>query len=320
MTSSEAPAGGNVRIRRLKADYDRLLANLEGKTRIKLLKTIGNPPEKYQLEYLVKSLIQDEKGNVRQRSQHQVELVLTRGYPRQAPQCRMLTPVFHPNIAPHAICVGDHWAAGETLGSLVVRIAEMLAFQSYNLKSPLNGEAARWVSENEDKLPLDEQDFSELLEASDVASAMPTDAEGAAVKAPCANCSKPFPRGELSVCSSRHLVCKDCKVPCTSCERVVCLKCRTEPCAQCQGLACVECLSVCAGCKRTTCAKHHASCVVCSHSSCSDCYVPCLRCKKPACLEHIVPIKGRDAHVCQPCAQALRAAARPAPQAPAPPR
>jgi predicted Zn finger-like uncharacterized protein len=67
----------------------------------------------------------------------------------------MLSPVFHPNIAPHAICVGDHWGAGESLQSIVARIGEMLAYQSYNVKSPLNGEAARWVDGNKDKLPLD---------------------------------------------------------------------------------------------------------------------------------------------------------------------
>lgn len=32
----------------------------------------------------------------------------------------------------------------------------MLAYQSYNVKSPLNGEAARWVADNQDRLPLDE--------------------------------------------------------------------------------------------------------------------------------------------------------------------
>jgi predicted Zn finger-like uncharacterized protein len=67
----------------------------------------------------------------------------------------MLSPVFHPNIAPHAICVGDHWGAGESLESIVIRIGEMLAYQSYNVKSPLNGEAARWVEQNKHRIPLD---------------------------------------------------------------------------------------------------------------------------------------------------------------------
>ena len=56
----------------------------------------------------------------------------------------------------HAICVGDHWSAGESLESIAIRIGEMLAYQVYNVKSPLNGEAARWVEEHEDELPLDQ--------------------------------------------------------------------------------------------------------------------------------------------------------------------
>src|SRR5207247_1798012 len=86
---------------------------------------------------------------------HLVEIALPRNYPRVPPQCRMLTPIFHPNIAPHAVCIGDHWSAGEPLSSIIVRIGEMIAYQSYNTKSPLNGEAARWVSEHVEELPLD---------------------------------------------------------------------------------------------------------------------------------------------------------------------
>src|SRR5579872_2518257 len=87
------------------------------------------------------------------------------------PQCRMLTPVFHPNIAPHAICVGDHWSAGEPIGSIVARIGEMLAYQSYNTKSPLNGEAARWVEQNLEQLPLDKVNM--VVEQSPAAPARP---------------------------------------------------------------------------------------------------------------------------------------------------
>lgn len=86
---------------------------------------------------------------------HLVEVTLPLNYPRTPPQCRMLSPVFHPNIAPHAICVGDHWSAGESLQSIITRIGEMLAYQSYNVKSPLNGEAARWGEQHKDQMPLD---------------------------------------------------------------------------------------------------------------------------------------------------------------------
>ena len=144
----------SVRLRRLQADFEKLSAYAQRHPRVRLVQVEGTPPEKYQVEFQIRSLRQHE-DRFAFIDRHLVEVFLPRDYPRTPPQCRMLTPVFHPNIAPHAICIGDHWNAGEPLWSLVMRIGEMLAYQSYNTKSPLNGEAARWVDDNEDKLPLD---------------------------------------------------------------------------------------------------------------------------------------------------------------------
>ena len=144
----------NVRLRRLQADHQNLVEYIRRHPRLRLIQTAGDPPEQYQIEYRIKSLRQVGE-NLQPTKSHIVEISLPRNYPRTPPQCRMLTPVFHPNIAPHAICVGDHWSAGEPLKSIVARIGEMLAYQSYNVKSPLNGEAARWVEQHLDELPLD---------------------------------------------------------------------------------------------------------------------------------------------------------------------
>src|SRR4051794_38662154 len=143
-----------VRLRRLQSDYERVREIINRHPRLQLLKAEGSPPEKYQLEYKIRSLRQKD-GELLEVGSHVVEIMLPRDYPRTPPQCRMLTPVFHPNIAPHAICIGDHWSAGESLASIVARIGELLAYQSYNTKSPLNGEAARWVDENLGRPPLD---------------------------------------------------------------------------------------------------------------------------------------------------------------------
>jgi ubiquitin-protein ligase len=143
-----------VRLRRLQADYQKLQAYVTRHPRVQLIQTDGDPPERYQLQYQIRSLRQKDDGLV-EATTHLVEIALPRNYPRTPPQCRMLTPIFHPNIAPHAICIGDHWSAGEPLASIVARIGELIAYQSYNTKSPLNGEAARWTSEHEEQLPLD---------------------------------------------------------------------------------------------------------------------------------------------------------------------
>ncbi len=178
-----------VRLRRLKADYDRLSDYVRRHPRLKLIQVEGDPPERYQLEMQIKSL-RMTGGELQPVQSHLVEIALPLAYPRTPPQCRMLSPVFHPNIAPHAICVGDHWGAGESLQSIVARIGEMLAYQSYNVKSPLNGEAARWVEENKDRLPLDR--VSLLVEdavpapAADAASAIVQSASIAAPPKPAA--------------------------------------------------------------------------------------------------------------------------------------
>ncbi len=143
-----------VRLKRLQADYEKLKEYVTRHPRLQLIRAEGTPPERYQLEYRIRSLRQTDDELAKVKS-HMVEITLPLSYPRMAPQCRMLTPIFHPNIAPHAICIGDHWSPGEPLWSIVARIGEMIAYQSYNTRSPLNGEAARWVDQHLDELPLD---------------------------------------------------------------------------------------------------------------------------------------------------------------------
>jgi ubiquitin-protein ligase len=148
-----------VRTRRLLADYEaiRRLVRMH-ENRILVAGVSGNPPDRYQIVYRVRSL-REEGVEIVPKDEHYVEIVLPAMYPRDAPFFRMLTPVFHPNIAPHTVCVGDHWTAGQSLAELLLRVGEMLAFQSYNTKSPLNGRAAQWVEENVARLPMDKRPF-----------------------------------------------------------------------------------------------------------------------------------------------------------------
>ncbi len=154
----------SVRLRRLGADAELVRRCFADHPYIRVVETEGSPPERYRIQYNLTSLVV-QAGKVVEKENQLVEIFLTLGYPRQAPQCRMLTPVFHPNIAPHAICIGDHWSAGESLAALIARVGEMITYQSYNLKSPLNGEAARWAAENVSRLPVQAVDLSVDLAA-----------------------------------------------------------------------------------------------------------------------------------------------------------
>jgi ubiquitin-protein ligase len=127
----------------------------DGFDAITITATDGEPPEKYQIRYRVRGLEPGPDDKPRSRDEHIVEIQLTRDYPRLAPKCRVITPIFHPNIDPATICIGDHWTAGERLVDLVTRIGEMIAYQAYNIKSPLDGEAAMWADLNANNLPTD---------------------------------------------------------------------------------------------------------------------------------------------------------------------
>jgi hypothetical protein len=94
-------------------------------------------------------------GDILERATHILDVNLTLGYPRRAPQCRMATPIFHPNFDDSMVCIGDFWAASEGLDDLIIRIGRMIAYQEYNTKSPLNGLAAKWAAENTHLLPID---------------------------------------------------------------------------------------------------------------------------------------------------------------------
>ncbi|MFC2173727.1 ubiquitin-conjugating enzyme E2 [Acidobacteriota bacterium] len=150
----------NPRIRRLQADYQRVFSLFSNHPFIVLLKAEGKPPEKYTFEFRIPGIIEKENESLVVGKRHRAEVYLPADYPRRPPFCRMITPVYHPNIDPQKICIGDHWSAGQSLAHLIIRIAEMLCFQSYNVKSPLNAKAAAWAEQNVAKLPLVKKDLT----------------------------------------------------------------------------------------------------------------------------------------------------------------
>lgn len=150
----------NPRIRRLQADHEQVLAEYGAHELIGIVSTEGTPPEKYVIEYRITGLVPDGESSFKRGLTHRAEVFLPLDYPRRPPFCRMLTPVFHPNISPQKICIGDHWSAGQRLCELIRRIGEMILYQSYNVQSPLNGQAARWAEMNLQDLPLEHLDLS----------------------------------------------------------------------------------------------------------------------------------------------------------------
>ena len=147
------------RLRRLAADFKQVSDAFAAHTRIRIVETAGKPPERYVVEYRVSGLVPLGDVDFEMGSVHRAEIFLPRDYPRRPPYCRMTTPVYHPNIDPQKICIGDHWSAGQRLADLIIRIGEMITYQSYNVKSPLNAKAAAWAEQNTAKLPLERVDL-----------------------------------------------------------------------------------------------------------------------------------------------------------------
>jgi ubiquitin-protein ligase len=153
--TAASPTRVPMRTRRLRADAEAMNVAFRNFPSIKVEPLRGDPPEAYRVQYTIDSLEPGPDGNPQPRREHTIEIQLTSEYPRLSPKCKILTPIFHPNFDAASICVGDHWTAGERLIDLVVRIGEMIAFQAYNIQSPLDGAAAMWADLHRSQLPTD---------------------------------------------------------------------------------------------------------------------------------------------------------------------
>src|ERR1700690_115877 len=172
------------RIRRLQLDEQMLQQVFGTWPVIQITGKAGMPPEIYRFTYNLRGLYVSPSGEILERDVHLLEVNLTLGYPRRAPQCRMLTPVFHPNFDDSMVCIGDFWAASEGLDDLIIRIGRMIAYQEYNTKSPLNGLAAKWAAQNSKLLPIDTRAIAppsrggEPAKTSPIEESLPADGGG----------------------------------------------------------------------------------------------------------------------------------------------
>ncbi len=142
------------RLRRLMADYQLVMDEFTGSRYVQVQPMGGNPPERYQVTFKIRGLRWDPVRNCPvELGLHKADIYLGAEYPREKPKCVMLTEVFHPNFGSY-ICIGDHWAAGESLVDVIVQIGDMIQYREYNVKSPLNAVAAQWTAQHEHLLPV----------------------------------------------------------------------------------------------------------------------------------------------------------------------
>ena len=309
----------SIRLARLESDYKRLKAKLKGNPYISIKEVQGDPPEHYVLEYRVRGLAPTGRGagKVVERDTHLVEINLPRGYPHVSPKCKCLSPIFHPNIDDLAICIGDEWAASETLAQLVIRIGEMIAYQSYNWKSPVNKKAAEWTRRHEKELPIDDRFLDPTVTEDEAPAAVqeeitveisggPKDSAGVVTIRPeelvgeldakklarlrienCSNCFADSSEVEIRTCVEGHKACRNCLVVCERCQKEHCLSCTLYRCTECQRLVCGACGGLCSACGTPACREHLIHCAHCRSLVCTLHAYSCGGCSRQVCRTHI---------------------------------
>lgn len=148
------------RTKRLIWDAQLIEQTLQSLNHIRIKSTDGEPAERYEIEYRVRGLARDASDQLVVMETHCVEIQLPANYPDGAPQCRMLTPIFHPNINKSQIGATDLWTREDRLVDVIVQIGRMIGYQSYKLRTPLDAEAAMWAEANAEHLPVEDRELT----------------------------------------------------------------------------------------------------------------------------------------------------------------
>lgn len=148
-------------------DYNQLKKLLRAYPDIFILKTTGQPPDNYEIEYSIRGYVKDTDDQINIGDRHRVRISLPFGYPHFAPIAKPLSPIFHPDVDPASIRIAEWWAQNPSLPKLVLHIGEMICGKAYNLDDPFSPEAAEWYITYKNQLPLDELQALDVEEAED---------------------------------------------------------------------------------------------------------------------------------------------------------
>jgi ubiquitin-protein ligase len=151
----------------LAGDFEKVQNTLELYPSINVIQVEGQPPDSYEIEYLIKGYVRDVDGTIREGSQHRIRISLPFGYPHFPPTVKPLTSIFHPDIDPDAVRIADFWQQNSSLPELTLHIAEMICGNIYNLEDPFNQEAADWYAEHINELPLDSLHIADIESTED---------------------------------------------------------------------------------------------------------------------------------------------------------
>lgn len=150
----------DIRETRLRNDHQRVRELVDRSDFIHVVRTEGDPPEKYLIRYTCKGVESvSTSGQPVYRDHHDVSIYLHAEYPYKQPQLKWLTPIFHPNIhITGAVCIGAWWPA-KTLDELLLTLGEMVQYKNYEPRDPMNSKAATWALQRKTLFPIDRRDL-----------------------------------------------------------------------------------------------------------------------------------------------------------------
>lgn len=159
-----------IREKRLENDFKELsqLISESGGT-LAIVSTQGRPVHQYIIEYRCKGIERLNGSEPIFRTSHRVEINLGNNYPRNQPEAKFLTPIFHPNVFENLnVCLGNYWTMAENLCELVIRMGKIIQYSDdvTNLKSPANYSAKTWAQNNRRRFPVDTQTFKAAKQTS----------------------------------------------------------------------------------------------------------------------------------------------------------
>jgi ubiquitin-protein ligase len=156
------------RLRRLANDYQEIRLRFDGHPYIQIQALGPVPAEKYRVIYKVPSLRLNPSSQPIVMNVTVVDFTLPINYPKEKPHAVALEPVFHPNFGEY-VCIADFWSPAQKLSDIILDVGEMLQWQKYNIKSPLNAVAADWAVRHKEDLPVGDKNLTLGTQAPSVA-------------------------------------------------------------------------------------------------------------------------------------------------------
>lgn len=141
-------------IAKLQVIHKDVLASFGENKTIGVTPVEGDPPNKYKVVYQINSIFKDENGAIQESAYHEVLINIPFGFPHFPPSCKPLTPIYHPDFDPSAICIGDFWKKSQSFVELIVYIGKMISGETYTTNNAFNSDAVQWYMDNSHRLPF----------------------------------------------------------------------------------------------------------------------------------------------------------------------